>query len=419
MKKLIKLKLKILSGLILKKYQPKVIAVTGSIGKTGSREAVYTVLSGKYTVRRSCKDKSSDLEVFLTIIGFAGGDRGLTSLTQAVFKAVSILIFKDNDYPQILILEINADKQGTINKMLKNIKPYIGIITFAGRIYSDYFKNIEEATKEKSMLFSALNKNDWAVFNADDKNILKFKKNIKAQTLSYGFNKSCDITANNIRFTYVEDDDDIENLRGLSLKINYQGATVPIFLPNSLSIGQVYAALSAIAVGIIYGLNLVEIAERLRVFETPKGRSVLLSGIKESVIIDDSYEAFLESVEASLDVLTKIPIKKSHRRIAVIGDMSAPGADIIKNHQIIGKKIAALEVDLLFLVGEKSRDIARAAKKAGMKENSIKHYAFAKMAGEDIKNIIKSGDLILVSGSSKVKMETVVKNIMANPEKAK
>jgi len=397
--------------LILKKYQPRIIGIAGGIGKTCTREAVCLALSSTYTVRRNTGDKGIYREILFTIIGFDGRRQSFLSLCKVYFKALKLLIFRDYDYPQIIVLEMTVERRGQMKKILKILKPAIGVITSVGPVYADYFHSIDEIIDEKGKLVSGLSKNDWTILNIDDKNAGKIKKNTVSNILTYGFKNKADLTATDIRLTYVEDDQDARNLRGLSFTVRYKDQSAPVFLPSSLGIGQVYAVLAGMACGIIYGLDFNELATRMGALPILPGRMNLKTGGRQTTIIDNTYQISPAVVAAALDVLAEISVKSPGRKIAIIGDMPHLGHYSLELHQAAGKLVGGLNLDLLIVVGEKSRDIARAAKVAGMSENKIAHYAFAEQVIKDISKIIQTGDLILIIGSIKMKMYLITNEI--------
>ena len=419
MKKLLQLKLKLLAKLILWKYRPKVIGITGSIGKSSTKEAVYAVLASKYNVRRSDKNYNNELGLPLTIIGASATGKNIFGWCAVILKALTILIWRDKNYPPILILEMGVDRPRDMEYLLKIVKPHIGIMTAVGSAHLEFFNSREDIAAEKGKLIVGLNKNNWAILNSDDKLVKKYVKNTEAQVLTYGFNKSAAVFADYLMFSYREGGNDLNSLQGVSFKVDCQGSTVPILLPHSLGVGQVYAALAAISVGIIYGINLVEIANSLRQLVPPKGRMNLIKGIKETMIIDDTYNASPQATLAALDTLSKIPLPSSSRRFAVLGDMLELGSASVEEHHAVGQKVAELKIDFLVTVGERARDIKRGATEAGMAPDDIFNFSAAEEAKKFVQDRINSGDLILVKGSQGMRMERVVKEIMAEPLKAK
>jgi UDP-N-acetylmuramoyl-tripeptide--D-alanyl-D-alanine ligase len=200
------------------------------------------------------------------------------------------------------------------------------------------------------------------------------------------------------------------------VKVAVEGSTVPLFVPKALGWPSVYAALAAVAVGRARGMNLVEITERLRSYQPPPGRMRYIPGIKQTVIIDDTYNAAPKSMGAALDVLADIPVgTEDDKRIAVLGDMLELGALSEEGHRRVGKRVSELGIHLLVLVGERMGDAKKGAKEAGMDENAIFHFASPEEAGRFVQERMKQGDIVLVKGSRGMKMEIVVKELMADP----
>ena len=197
------------------------------------------------------------------------------------------------------------------------------------------------------------------------------------------------------------------------------GSNVPFFLPHVLGKAQVYAALSAIAIGLEFGMNLVDISESLRMYRPAKGRMNLIAGIKGSLIIDDTYNSSPMAVKEALSIIDTIQIKDTARKFVFLGDMLELGENSGKMHNEIGKLVAETQIDYLICVGKESENIVKGAKEAGMKPEFIKWYPTSQGVGNEIQNIINANDLILVKGSQGVRMEKIVKEIMAEPLKAK
>jgi len=194
---------------------------------------------------------------------------------------------------------------------------------------------------------------------------------------------------------------------------------VPVKLINVLGKHQVYPALAAAAVGIIFNLNLVDISEGLMTYRSLAGRMKLIKGIKNTLIIDDSYNAAPLSTLAALETLKDFSEQQEKgRAIAVLGDMLEIGRYAPETHERIGKKVVETS-NLLFTVGERAKFIAKGAREKGMIKNKIFEFCTSDEAGKPLQNIIKEGDIILVKGSRAMKMEKIVKEIMAEPRKAK
>ncbi|MDP3900183.1 MAG: UDP-N-acetylmuramoyl-tripeptide--D-alanyl-D-alanine ligase, partial [bacterium] len=366
MKKIIQLKLKILAKLTIRKYKPKIIGITGTIGKTSTKEAVYTVLSSKFNVRRNIKNYNNEIGLPLTIIGEESAGRNIFGWWAIFWRATLKLVIRDKDYPQILVLEMGIDRPRNMDYLLKIIKPTVGIVTGIDFTHVEFFRDLESLISEKSKLVENISEDGLVIFNIDDKHVFSMRRNVKAKMVTYGFDKIADINADHVRFSFRGSQEDVNNLQGLSFKVTYQGATVPVLMPDCLGIGQIYAALAATAIGIKYNMNLVDISQALRNFRSPTGRMRLLEGIKHTKIIDDTYNASPLSTLAALDTLAKIPLPAGKRRYAILGDMLELGSVSVKSHSGVGKKVQELGCDVLITVGERARDIARGAKEAGM-----------------------------------------------------
>ncbi len=424
MKKIIQHQLKILAKIILAKYQPKIIGITGSVGKTSAREAVYAVLSPYFSVRRSAKNYNNEIGVPLTIIDDKLESRkSFINWLKIFSKAAQLIIKKDKNYPKILILEMGVDRPGDMDYLNSIVKCDIGVITMIGPVHIEFFNSVKRIKKEKSKLIHHLDNKGWAILNYDNKESRDIKEESKAKVLTYGLEEKADVVAKEIRFNFsgtdkISNKSALNSLYSINFKLSYQGSFVPVILKGVIGKNAIYAALAGASVGIANGLNLVEIAESLKNFRSPKGRMNLIKGIKHTLIIDDTYNASPQAMKASLEIAKKIPLAPNARFFAVLGDMLELGKRSEREHYKIGQYCAQLGVDKLITIGERSRDIGRGAKENGMVRDNVFHFGDLKMAGKFLQDRIKQGDLILVKGSQGVRMEKIVKEIMADPLKA-
>jgi len=406
-KRIIQYILKSLAKAILKKYQPDVIGITGSVGKTSAKMAIQTVLKNDFKVRASQKSYNTETGVPLTIIGSGNPGRNIFGWLAVILKALALIFARDKNYPQILILEMAADHQGDIKYLTDIAQPKIGLITSVGPTHLEFFGSVANVAKEKSIMIANLNTTDYAVINNDQKILVELSKKTKAQLFTYGLNKA-DLTASDLELNQASG--------GLYFKINYKDNSANVNLPNLLGRPIVYAFLAASAVGIIYQLNLKKIAERLEDFENQPGRLNLLPGIKYTRIIDDSYNSSPLAVKAALETLSQL--KCAGNKFAVLGDMLELGDYTKKAHQEIGELVAKLAIDYLITVGERSHSTAESAKEFGMNPDRIFSFDNPENAGCFLQDRIAEGDLILVKGSAAMSMERITKEIMAEPQKA-
>lgn len=415
MKKILSFKLKILSKLILRKYQPHVIGITGSIGKTSAKEAVCLVLSSRYRVRGSIKNYNNELGLPLTIIGVESAGRSLTGWLSVCFKAISLLITRDKNYPEILVLEMGIDRPGDMAYLCSIVTPEIGIATAVSYSHLEYFGSVANIKKEKQVLIENVDNKGLSVLNYDNEYTREMVDVSHAKVLTYGFGEGAALQVQDLSYNFSNDDYD---LSGVHFKMSYDGSIVPVFMKNILSETAVYAALAGAATGLHFGFNLVEISEILRDFNLPHGRMNLLPGLNHTFIIDDTYNSSPEACLAALDVLGKIRIASDGKKYAVLGDMAEIGSYTEEGHELVGKKIVESNIDYLVAVGDKSIHIINGAEEAGLKKDAISHFNTSEEAGQFIKERINSGDVILVKGSQSMRMEKTVLSIMAEPERA-
>jgi len=411
MKKLLQLKLKFMARLVLARYKPEVIGITGSVGKTSTKEAVYAVLKGKFNVRRSLKNYNNELGVPLTILGVDSPGRSIGGWLRVWGHFIKLLIIKDKNYPTVLVLEMGIDRPGDMKYLISIVIPKIGLVTGVGSSHLEFFNKPENIQKEKRVLAESLDKESLAVLNYDNELTREMAGSVICQVLTYGLDEGADIKPQEINFNFRSGD---ANLLGVSFKLNYRGAIVPVFLPHVIGYPPIYASLAASAVALHYSINLVEIAQALSDFRLPAGRLNLLPGRNNTKIIDDTYNSSPDSCLAALAILSEVKAVRG-RKVAVLGDMLELGNASDIGHAEVGKKAAA-SVDLLVAVGEKGKLIGEAAQTAGLKE--IIYLPDSLKAAESILDIISSDDLILVKGSQGARMERVVKVLMSEPEKS-
>lgn len=416
-KKITQFKLKYLAKIILKKYQPKVIGITGSVGKTSTREAIFSVLRTKFRARRSEKNYNNELGLPLTIIGAASPKKNFFGWLGVFFKALFLILFKNKDYPEILILEMGVDRPGDMDYLNKIVTCDIGVITLIGPTHLESFGSIERIKREKGKLIKNLEKNGWAVINFDDAKSREIAGNLKVKVLKYGFENGADVRAENLIFKF-EETRNLNNLLGSSFKLNYDGGVVPVVLPKVIGVAAIYSSLAAASVGIALGMNLVEIADALKDFDSPPGRMKLIPGIKHALIIDDTYNSSPQSAASAIGFIEKIKTERPFRKIAVLGDMLELGNYSVEGHREVGRALTESNFDLLITVGERARDIGRGAKEAGMSEEQVFYFSENEEAGKFVQQRMHEGDLVLVKGSQGARMEKIVKEIMAEPLRA-
>ncbi len=419
MKQFVQNSLRWLAKKILAKYRPKVVGISGSIGKTSAKEAIDTVVSSAFRTRASAKSYNNEFGVPLTIIGAAAGGKNPWKWLKVFAKAARLLLRTDKSYPELLVLELGIDHPGDTAYFNTFIRCDVAVLTAIAPVHIEFFGTLEALAKEEAMLVNSLDKDATAVLAADQPLVMAHTEKTKAQVLTYGFNEGAHIQALEERVSgQVREGDGVEAIRGVSFKVSYDGNTVPVLLPNAVGRHSVNAALVATAVGVALGLNLVRIAESLRQYHPPRGRMNLIPGIKYTLLIDDTYNSSPIPVEAALDVLAAVELPQQRHTYAVLGDMLELGAITDNAHRQVGRQVVERGIDYLVTVGAKSKLTADAAIAAGMNPDHIFSFDKSPQAGIFLQDRIEQGDLLLIKGSQGMRMERIVKELMAEPLRA-
>jgi len=409
--KKLQLVLKLLAKLTIKKYKPFVVGVTGSVGKTSAKSAIYTAIKSNFTVRMAGGNLNNELGIPLAILGNYETSGGVTFWLGVIFSALWRLFFKVS-YPKILILEYAADRPGDMDYLLTIVKPNMAVVTAVGSVpvHVEFYKDPEAVAKEKAKLVQALSLSDTAVLNFDDPLVVEMKDLFKGKTFTYGFGEGADLRVNSFM-----NRSEFGKPLGVSFKLETNDNFVPVRIDGVFGAIQAMAAASAAAVGLIKGINLVKISEALQEFKGKPGRCRLIEGVKNSYILDDTYNASPLAMEAAIEILNDLP---SPRKMAVLGDMAELGKYTTYTHEEIGRKVYDV-AHILITVGSKARFIAEGARKAGFSKKDIYSFNDVDEAKPVIQKLLESRDLVLVKGSQSMRMEKVVLEIMAHPELAK
>ncbi len=403
---------------IVKKYNPVVVGITGSVGKTSSKEAISLILSCQKRVRSNFSNYNNEFGLPLTIIGLKSPGKNLFKWVKVFVFATNLLLFKDKNYPEILVLEMGVDREGDMDYLLKIVKPDRAVLTNISHSHLEYFGSIEKIKKEKVKLLQGLKKGGVAIINLDNDFSKDIKDNLKNLVISYGINSEADVLARDINFVLPENGVK-NNFYGINFKLEYKGSVVPVSLSGVISISSVYAILSAVSVAISLEFNIIDLINCLKNFKNPTGRMNILPGVKNTIIIDDTYNSSPESSLIALDFLEKIKKTKNSRRIVVLGDMLELGNYSEDGHRLVGEKVAKIGVDEIILVGERARDIGRGAIDNKFNKELIFHFTNPEDAGLFLQDRISENDVVLIKGSQGVRLEKTVKEIMAEPEKAR
>ncbi len=352
-----------------RRFSPRVVGITGSVGKTTTKELVADVLSQRYSILKSEQSYNNEIGLPLTLLRL-GPEH------------------------ERVVLEMGMYDVGEIADLARMALPHIGVVTIIGPVHLERAGSIERIVQAKTELVEALPPapEGVAILNYDDKRVLGMREATRARVLTYGLSPQADLWA-----------DEIEGLglQGVRFRLHYRDETLYVKVPL-LGRHSVHTALRATAVGLVDGLTWQEIIEGLRT-PSPQLRLVAVPGPRGATILDDTYNASPASTIAALNLLDEL----EGRKIGVLGDMLELGEYEREGHEKVGMR--AMEVvDLLITVGPRGRIIGETALRWGMGPDRVYLVEDADEAASLLESLIAPGDVILVKGSRAMQMERVV-----------
>jgi len=409
-KKIIAYILRIESQLVLLKYKPKIIAITGSVGKTSTKDAIYAVLSSVSYVRKSEKSYNSEIGLPLTILGVSNGWNNPIIWCKNIIKGLWIFL-TPNKYPKWLILEVGVGHPGDMRRTASWLKTDVVIVTAIGETpaHIEFFNSRKNLIEEKSKLIKTLKKDGLLILNADDEDVLQMKAKTKNIIFTYGFKEGADVLASQDSVFY----NDKGEPEGIIFRVDEGGDSLPVVIEKVFGRNHMYASLASLALVLGLKFNVINAISALKNYDVPPGRMRLLQGMNNSLIIDDTYNSSPFACQSALKTLGET--KNQIRKIAVLGDMLELGKHTIEAHKNIGK-IAKENCDALDVVGPRAKAIKEGAIEAGMNEKNIFEFLNSYQTADFMKTFVKKGDLTLVKGSQGVRMERVVEAILLDKE---
>lgn len=400
LKKIIFWKITLEAKIILRKYKPKIVAVTGSVGKTSTKDAIDLGLSTHLYTRASQKSYNTEIGVPLAIIGRDTGWGSLRKWTSNIIEGFILIILK-NHYPKWLILELGIDRPGDMKDVTSWIKPDIAVFTRFSKIpvHVEFFSSPEAVIKEKKKLAKALKSDGTLILNHDDPDILEMKEGSGKKVLTFGFDKKADVRASGLEILYQND-----KPHGITFRIDLNGKSLPVTLKGVLGKQHVYPILATVAVAKALELNLVEVIWAFGNYSGAPGRMRILEGMKGSVLIDDSYNSSPIALQSALEVLGEV---KGKRKVAILGDMMELGEYEKEEHRKAGERVREV-ADLLITAGTR-------AKGMGAKI----HFKDSAETSQKVPGLIREGDIVLIKGSESARMEKIVGKVLAKPGDAR
>jgi len=390
--------LKFLATRVLKRYHPLVIAITGSVGKTTTKDAVYSVVKETGLVWRSKLNYNNEIGIPLTVLGLKPSSSPFVWLGNLIRGLWLGLGVKTRKYPEKLVLELAADKPGDLEYLTSFIKPDIAIVTKVSPVHAEFFGDLEVTAKEKRKIVEELKEDGIAILNYDDKRVRQMGEVLpQNRVIYYGMNDVAKLRGFNIE----------TGVGGTTFQFSYESKSHQVKMPNIIGEHFVYAALAAISVGVFLGLDLRVIIKGISELKPAPHRLQLVKGMKGATIIDDTYNASAPSMLEALKVLGKI---EGNFRIAVLGDMLELGDYTESEHRKVGKRAAEI-ANLLIVVGKYARFIGEEAVKSGLAKDKVIVTRSVEEAEKVLREHLQNRDVVLIKGSRAVGLERIVENI--------
>jgi|Deesub1362B_J571_1020462.scaffolds.fasta_scaffold00133_19 UDP-N-acetylmuramoyl-tripeptide--D-alanyl-D-alanine ligase len=357
-------------------YNPKIIGITGSAGKTTVKEFSAEIMKPFFDTLKAEKSYNNHLGVPLTLL-------------------------KLQNNHEIAILEMGMSSKGEIRRLTEIAPPDISVITNINPVHLQFFESIEEIALAKKEILEGTKENGIAILNFDDPLVMKIAEDFRGQKIYFGLNSDALIRAENIEF---------KGFSGISFDLIY-GEEKERIKFRLLSISYLYDLLASL--GIAYSLNikLKDIKNIIPELKPVSMRGEIIRLRSDIIVINDSYNSNPKALEFVLKDYSHLPAK---RKVAVLGDMLELGRDSPIFHFQAGEKVVDYGYNCLITVGKESKKMLEGALSKGMNHKYLLNFENSEEAGEHLINFIRRGDLILIKGSRRIKMEKIIDKLKNN-----
>ena len=349
------------------RFPVEVIGITGSVGKTSTKELTHAVLCSRYRTFKSPGNRNSILGLPLALFDLQETDE----------KAV---------------LEMGMYTIGEIATLCDMTSPKVGVVTLVGAVHLERAGSMENIVKAKQELVEALPADGVAILNKDDGRVMGMANYTEARIFTYGLDSTADLWADNIHS---------QGLEGVRFTLHHKGESLVVQVPL-LGRHSVHTSLRAAAVGLVEGLTWDEIVHGLR-NTAVQLRLVTVPGPKNSIIIDDTYNASPDSVLAALNLMHDL----DGRSVAVLGDMLELGYLEEAAHRQVGRRAAEV-AKLMVTVGQRAHWIGEEAIASGLPKDRVVMVADAETAAATLEELIEENDTVLVKGSLGMRMDQII-----------
>ena len=358
-----------------KRFDIPLVAITGSNGKTTTKEMLWQIARLKLNAIRNPGN-------FNNLIG------------------LPLSLFQLHEGLQAAIMEMGMSARGEIERLAAIALPQIGVITNIGPAHLEHLQTLDNIMAAKGELFAALTSDDTAIVNRDDERVVLLGQKTRARIISFG------MQAGDVRGTVIN-----QNGESTEFMLTIMGSStkVALSLPGGMFLSN---ALAAAATAHALHLSLEDIKRGLEQFHPMPGRMEIVTA-RGIHIINDAYNANPVSMEASLKTLSRV--KKGRRAIAVLGDMLELGDGAAAFHREAGSIAARLKIDQLYICGSFAASVAEGARAEGMPAARIRVFATRELLAEQLEQEVQEGDWVLVKGSRAMGMEKTVSFLQQVP----
>ncbi len=369
------LALRDLAHSVLADYPVKVVAITGSIGKTTTKEFAARLLSQKYCVLKSEANYNNILGVALSLLRL-------------------------NSNHEVAVLEMGMSARGEIQALTRLAPPDVAVITNINPVHLEFLGSVEEIARAKKEILEGTKPGGAAVVNIDDPWVREISHDWTGPKITFGLAPECDVRASKVKK---------KGYRGMAfnLSLSQSGKKKKVHFPFFYE-DYLYNLLAAVGVSQALGVPFNSVVRAIPQLEPFSRRGELIELPSSIKLIDDSYNSNPRALTSVLKSLSELPAR---RKVAILGDMLELGDKEIEFHIRAGEEVAGFGWDVLITVGPRSLHLAEAAQRAGLPLKNIHSFSSSEEAGAAIVSFLREGDLVLVKGSRGMKMESIVERI--------
>lgn len=405
MKKFLQNWLADLSRRIIAKHRPKIIGITGSVGKTSARDAIFAVLKEQYSVRKGEKNFNNELGLPFTVLGVNSPGRNILKWLWVFAKGYLILWF--GYYPKVLLLEMGVDRPGDMDYLLSIARPDVAVVTSIGISHYEFFKSYQAVAEEKGKIVQALKEGGTAILNADSDLALEQASKTTAKVITYGVGGKCNVKMVIEQESFVPPGETTAIVKTSfnDFQVSYRAVGLP----------HAEAVAAAISVGLTLNVPVEKIQKGLLTYKPVPGRLNLIKGIRQITLLDDTYNASPDSTIEALRVLDRMP---QNEKVAVLGDMLELGDLSESSHRQVGAEAAKLDLSMLITVGSLAKFIQEQALVDGLPQDKCFWFQTSGQAKDFLRKRLIPESAILIKGSQGARMEKISRELLAEPQSA-